>query len=292
MYVINDFQLIPAGSDLYINNSNKGAKITNKKFVNILKILQKQKKLEITRADLAHLAQTNEVDFAQLETVLITQLNILKPMKIRKFPLIYINSDDPVITQLLHGTFEREFNVQDVNTNHESYENESLIIFYRQNYSHPDFKNIYKNLPEKTYLVTAGVIHNLLIMDNIYFKNSGLPSHFSNLHQLLAFLQSDITATKNNWLLFYREVLKNQTDSFPDPKINDCQKGYVAYCIHQFLSQFTNLWNAPTPMDQVNWLWHADLTSFSVHTEVAVHSPFSEYDMKLNLNCEKIEERA
>jgi hypothetical protein len=99
----------------------------------------------------------------------------------------------------------------------------------------------------------------------------------------MAYLNSDIPGTKNNWLLFYRELMKNTLNQFPDPEVNSCQRGYIAYCLYQFMSQFTNLWNPPTPIDQVNCFWQADLTNFTIHTEAALHSPFSEYDMKLDL---------
>ncbi len=114
-------------------------------------------------------------------------------------------------------------------------------------------------------------MHKLLVIDNIYFKNSGLPTHFSNLHQLIAYFKSDIPATKNNWFLFYRELLKNDYETLPDTEINDCQRGFIAHSLHQFISQFTNLWRPATTLDKINWFWQVDLSSFTVHQEVAIH---------------------
>jgi len=163
------------------------------------------------------------------------------------------------------------------------YDREGLLIFYRTNYSDKDFQTLYQKLPNKLYLITAGVIHQLLMIDNLYFLNSGLPTHFSNLQHLMSYLNSDIPATKNNWLLFYRELTKKSLETFPTPNLNSCQRAYIAYCLHRFVAQYTDLWSTPTPLDQINCCWQADLNNFSIHTEAALHSPFSEYDMRLNL---------
>lgn len=284
MYVINNFQLISIASDVFLNHYGKGAKISNPHLAKLLEELKSYKKLEISEKQLADLSEKYNIGIEPLKKLLAGQLNIIKPLSSRKFQKIYINSDCETVASLLKQTLTNEYHIEKVAPSYKDYVPNSLIICYRKNYSHPDFKALYENLPEKTYLITAGVIHKLLVIDNIYYKNSGLPSHFSNLHQLTAYLKSDITATKNNWLLFYRELFKHQIETFPEPEINACQSGYIAYCLCQFASQYTNLWQTPTPMDQLNWLWHVDLTNFSVHTEVAMHSPFSEFDMKLNLN--------
>lgn len=284
MYIINDYQLVLVASQIYLTSGNKGAKISNKKLADILAHMQKQKKLEINEEQLSALANQYEVNLEQLKHVLINQLKVLKPMLSRKFPVIAINADDDLIINLLEKTFDKQFNLNIVAQTCTTYPKNSLVIFYRKNYSNPDFKKLYQHLAEDVYVVTAGVMHNLLVIDNLYYAGSGLPTHVSNLHQLMTYLHSEVPATKNNWLLYYRNIVKNNVDEFPDPNINPCQQGYIAYCLYQFVSQFTNLWETPTPLDQINWFWHADLTTFNVHREVAIHSPFSEYDMKLNLN--------
>lgn len=283
MYIINDYQLVSVASDLYISSESKGAKISNSKLGEILKALQEQPKLEISEEALENLANRYEVNFEQLKAVLMQQLEILKPMLSRKFPQIVISSDDHLITELLLESFEKQYNVQIAKPDCLEFPKHALVIFYRNNYSHADFKKLYHHLGEDIHLVTAGIIHHLLVIDNIYFEGSGLPTHVSNLHQLMAYLHSEVPATKNNWLLYYRNLVKNNADTFPEPAVNACQRGYIAYCLHQFASQFTNLWKKPTAMDQLNWFWHADLTTFNVHREVSIHSPFSEFDMKLNL---------
>lgn len=284
MYVINEYQLVALSSEVYLTNSNIGAKIPNPKLAKILTTLKQFKKSECSEEQLVTLAKEFQVDLISLKKVLIQQLNVLKPMLEQKIPLIYINSDDSMITKLLHDTLEHEFTVEILAEEDRTFQSNSMVIFFRKNYSHSAFKTLYQNLGEDVYLVTAGVLHKLLIIDNLYVLGSGLPTHFSNLHQLMAYLNSDIPATKNNWLLFYREMIKNSLDQFPDPEINSCQRGYIAYCLFQFISQYTNLWGSPTPLDQINCFWQADLTQFTVHSEAALHSPFSEYDMKLNLN--------
>lgn len=283
MYVINEYQLIALSSDVYLTNFNIGAKIPNPKLVKIVTALKKFEKSQCTETQLSALAAEFQVDLLALKKVLIEQLGILKPTLGQKFPLIYINSDDQMITTILQETLDLHFEVEVVPEATRTFKNDSMVIFFRKNYSNNAFKTLYQNLDEHVFLITAGVLHKLLIIDNLYFAGSGLPTHFSNLHQLMAYLNSDIPATKNNWLLFYREMVKNSLDQFPDPEINSCQRAYISYCLYQFISQYTNLWNAPTPLDQVNCFWQADLTNFTVHTEAALHSPFSEYDMKLNL---------
>lgn len=283
MYAINEYQLVTLPSDVYLTNSAIGAKIPNPKLTKILDALKQCEKSQCSEMQLNALASQYEVNLITLKKVLIEQLNVLKPIPTQKIPRIYINSDDALITDILLETLEKEFTVHVVSEETRDFQNDSMVLFFRQNYSHTAFKTVYQNLGENVYLVTAGVLHKLLIIDNLYYAGSGLPTHFSNLHQLMAYLNSDIPATKNNWLLFYREIIKNSLEQFPNPQINSCQRGYIAYCIYQFMSQYTNLWNTPTPLDQVNCFWQADLTTFTIHSEAALHSPFSEYDMKINV---------
>ena len=283
MYAINEYQLVTLPSDVYLTNAAIGAKIPNPKLTKILEALKQYDKSQCTDAQLDALANQFEVNLITLKKVLIEQLNVLKPIPTQKIPRIYINSDDALITDILLETLEKEFTVDVVCDDLFDYQNDSMVLFFRQNYSNKAFKTVYQNLKENVFLITAGVLHKMLIIDNLYYAGSGLPTHFSNLHQMMAYLNSDIPATKNNWLLFYREIIKKSPEQFPNPQINSCQRGYIAYCIYQFMSQYTNLWNTPTPLDQVNCFWQADLTAFTIHSEAALHSPFSEYDMKINV---------
>jgi McbB family protein len=283
VYIINDYQITLIKSDTYIYSDNKAAKISNQILSQIFLELQQKDKLEISEDDLLDLANKFQTNHEQLKKILIQQLNILKPLVSKKFSTIYINANDSLVSSLLSDSLKDRYHVEVVAENFVDYKSGSLLIFYRSNYSSHDFKRMYHNLPDDVYVITAGIIHKILLIDNLYFNGSGLPTHVSNLHQLMAYLNSELPATKDNWLLFYRSMVKNNIDEFPNPRINPCQQGFVAYALLQFASQFTNFGSSPTPLDQINWFWHVDLTSFNVHREVAIHSPFSEYDMKLNL---------
>jgi McbB family protein len=283
VYIINNYQINTIKSDIYIHSDNKAAKISNQVLHQILLELQQKDKLELSEDELSLLASRFQTNLDQLKKILINQLDILRPLLSKKFSTIYINVDDNLVSTLLTGSLKDRYNVAVVSENFVDYAKGSLLIFYRNNYSSHDFKRLYHHLPNDVYVVTAGIIHTILLIDNLYFNGSGLPTHVSNLHQLMAYLNSELPATKDNWLLFYRSMVNNNIDKFPEPKINPCQQGFVAYALYQFVSQFTHFWSSPTPLDQINWFWHVDLTSFNVHREVAIHSPFSEYDMKLNL---------
>lgn len=290
MYVINEYQLITVASDTYLTNKNIGAKIPHPKLAGLLAELRRCNHLECSEDFLIHLAQRFELDCNAVKKVLIEQLNVIKPMLHQKIPLIYINCDVPLTRNILQETVSKHHNVKLVSEDMYQYEKNSMVIFFRNNYSHKAFNLLYQNLDEDVYLVTAGALHQLLIIDNLYVVGSGLPTHCSNLHQMMVYLNSSIPATKNNWLLLYREMIKNSMEQFPDPELNSCQQAYIAYCLNQFICQFTNLWQAPTPLDQVNCFWQVDLNNFTVHSEAALHSPFAEQDMKLNLNQLKIQE--
>lgn len=283
MYLINDYQLYHTTNTDYIFCDSKAAKIPHKVLFKILQSLKNQKFYQISEEELAALANDFEVEIAVLKNILINQLAILKAQQARKFKKIYLNIADPLITEILQATYKDYYPVEVIQKDNYNYDKESLVIFYRNNYSNSDFKKVYYNLNAEVYLITAGIIHNILVLDNIYFKGSGLPTHISNLHQLIAFLHSNIPASKDNWLLFYRSLVKNNVENFPDPCINTAQKSYVAALIYQFAEQFTGFWKAPTLLDQIKYFWHVDLTNFKVHKEVAVHSSFSQYDMKLDL---------
>jgi McbB family protein len=285
--MIDDYQLIKAGDSLYLGNYGIGAKISNQKLASILENIKKQDKLEISEQKLTVLSESHHINVEQLKDVLINKLNILQPRSARKFGKIYISSDDDIITEFTNDSLRKEYDVQIVNPEFNQYDDKSLVLYYRNNYSHGDFKTLYQDLPENVYLITAGIIHKILIIDNLYFKGSGLPSHFSNLNNLLACVHNDISITKNNWLLYYRQIMKENVDQFPNPEVTQCQRGYVAYCLQKFASQFTNFWKLPTTLDEINWFWNVDLTSFSVNREVAIHSPYSEYDMNLDFSKTK-----
>lgn len=287
MYVIDEYQLIESETEVFLSNFSKAIKVSNTTLKSLLSDLKQHPKLEITEEGLGKLAQQYGTETEVLKTLLIQQLKIIKPLGSRKFPAIYFDVDDELINDLVLNTFSKQYNCSILKQN-QAIDSHALIIFYRNNYSHVDFKKIHNTLPLNTYLITAGLMHKLLIIDNLYFKNSGLPTHFSNLHQLIAYFKSDIPATKNNWLLFYRELLKNNFETFPDTEVNDCQRGFIAYCLHQFMMQFTNLWCAATPLDKINWFWQIDLSSFTVHQEVAIHSPFSEMDMRIQPKLEEV----
>lgn len=287
MYMIDDYQLIKAGDSLYLGNYGIGAKISNQKLANILENIKKQDKLEISEQQLTVLSESHHINVEQLKDVLINKLNILQPRSARKFGKIYISSDDDIISEFTNDSLSKEYDVQIVNPDFNQYDDKSLVLYYRNNYSHGDFKTLYQDLPENVYLITAGIIHKILIIDNLYFKGSGLPSHFSNLNNLLACVHNDISITKNNWLLYYRQIMKENVDQFPNPDVTKCQRGYAAYCLQKFASQFTNFWKLPTTLDEINWFWNVDLTSFSVNREVAIHSPYSEYDMNLDFSKTK-----
>ncbi|KTD31049.1 hypothetical protein Lmor_3156 [Legionella moravica] len=292
MYVINEYQLVNVASDVYLTNANLGAKIPHPKFAELLAELKECPHLECSEDFLIQLSQRYGFDINALKKVLVEQLNVLKPMLQQKIPLIYINCDVALIRTVLQETLSKHHHVQLVNEELFSYEKNSMVIYFRNNYSNQSFNSLYQNLDEDVYLVTAGVLHQLLIIDNLYVAGSGLPTHYSNLHQIMNYLNSSIPATKNNWLLLYRDMIKNSMAQFPDPEINSCQQAYIAYCLNQFIAQFTDLWQAPTPFDQVNCFWQADLNSFTIVSEAALHSPFAEQDMKLNLNQIKVRETA
>lgn len=284
MYVINDYQVTELNQQFFLNAGHRGAKITNQKLISILEQMQHQPRLEITEANLKALAQEHEVEFDKLIEVLQHQLKIIKPIFGRKWPKIYLNVESVLVQNLLKETLEREYHIEIVNDLNHTYCENSLVLLYRNNYAHPDFEKMYHHLKENVYLVTAGLFHDLLMIDNLYYVGSGLPSHTSNLEALLIYLNSDLPATKNNWLHYYRTMLRNSASAkLPNARHTPVQLGFVAYALHQFLCQYTNLFGQPTPMDQINWFWQVDLTSFNVHREVATHSPFSEYDMSLSL---------
>lgn len=284
MYIIDDYQLIKAGDSMYLGNYGIGAKISSDKLVSLLKQIKSQQKHEISEQQLAVLAESHHINVEELKSVLINKLNILQARSSRKLDKIYVCSDDELIANFVQDGFQKEYEVQIVDTKFNDFEPKSLVVYYRNNYSNADFKSLYKKMPENVYFVTAGIIHKILIIDNLYFKDSGLPSHFSNLNNLLACVHNDLSITKNNWLLFYRKIMKDNVDQFPEPEVTQCQRGYIAYSLHKFVSQFTNFWKLPTTLDDINWFWHIDLTNFSVNREVAIHSPYSEFDMNLEMN--------
>lgn len=285
MYSINDYQIIDIENDLYIFHKTKAAKVSHQTLLAIIENLKTFKSYRISEQELSDVACFHNTSLESLKKVLINQLDLLRPLHKRDFKCIYLNVDNSLIGNLIADSLSKYAEVEVVNHDFKNYKKNSLILFYRNSYVSEEFRNIYSNLPENTYLVTSGIINKLLIIDNIYYHGSGLPTHESNLHQFYKYLDTELSATKDNWLLFYRNIVKKNGTNFPEPLIDACEQGLVAFYLTKFIQQFSSVWTNPLiTTDELDWFWHIDLTHGYLTKEVAIHSAFSELDMNLNLN--------
>ena len=309
VYVISAYEVVDVCSDSYFLSCELGAKISSHTLTSILIELKAQEKREITEKKLMDMALQYGVDIKELKQILISKLRILRPLLPRKIPSIYLNCDDELVEKLIYDTLLTEYNVHccskapkppsgsehqitiqdpssartprgegDVEKRRYSedfldFQTPSLVIYYRQNYSDPDFKRVHDALMDDAYLITCGVIHHQLVIDNIYFNHSGLPTHFSNLHDLMMGSETDTLLGKNDGLSLYRGLFKRQIETFPMLSLSPCQRGYIAYSIHQFIARFVKFDGQPTPHDAINWRWHVDLLKFGLQKEVAILEP-------------------
>jgi McbB family protein len=283
LYIINDFQMVCWDSNYFLSHYNKAMRIPGVKLAEVLIQLSKRPTLEISESELMTMATSHGINFDDLKSALMNKLGVLQKKSSRMFEHLYINSDDDLVTSMLSDGFKRSYKIHTMAGDDFALNSPALLLMYRNNYTHADFKKVYRSLPDNVYLITAGVIHRILVIDNVYYKGSGLPTHFSNLNQLLAGMHSQLSITSNNWLLFYRALLKTGMTNLPEPELSSSQKGYISHSLSRFMNQFTDFWKQPTLLDDLNWFWHIDLNSMSVYREIATHSPFSEYEMNLNL---------
>ncbi|MCX7114338.1 MAG: hypothetical protein NTW08_00255 [Gammaproteobacteria bacterium] len=263
VYVINAYEIVDVCSESYFLSCSLGAKISSDTLTHILMALKAQEKREISEKKLTDIALLYEVDIETLKQMLISKLHVLKPLLPRKMPFIYLNSDDELVEKLIYDTLLTDYNVQCCSKDFLDFQTPSLVIYYRQNYSDPDFKRVHQALLDDVYLITCGVIHHQLVIDNMYFNHSGLPTHFSNLHDVC----------KNDSLAFYRKLFEGQIELFPMLSLSPCQRGYIAYSIYQFMARFVKFEGQPTPHDAINWRWHVDLLTFGLQKEVAILEP-------------------
>lgn len=261
MYLIKAFSLIDICADHYLLHLSISAKISSETLRNILYALKQQKKNEITEQQLIRLANTNGVDFEALKHTLSSTLRLIKPLLPRKFQQIYIQADDELVSTLLRETLQTHYTVGDYSTINQNQPAPSLLIYFRQNYSDPDLNLIQQTLPDQIYLITCGVIHDQLILDNLYFNRSGLPSHADHLAQLLA--------EQDTQLAFYRKLIDRNIHELPLLPLNSCQRGYIAHAIHQFVTRLTHFDDRPAAFDTLNWRWRIDLSSFDIQKEIA-----------------------
>ena len=264
MYVINAYEIIDICSESYILSCAIGAKISSHNLTEILIALDKQEKREISEKKLEDMALNYAVDIQELKQILISKLRILTPLLSRKIPSIYLNSDDKLIENLICDTLKMEYTVHCCPIDFLDFQTPSLVIYYRQNYSNRDFKKVYPALKDDVYLITCGVLHHQLMIDNIYFNHSGLPTHFSNFHHVM------MDTSQNDCLSFYRSLYQRDEEVFPLLTLNACQRGYIAYSIYQFLARFIRFDGQPTPHDLINWRWQVDLLKFGVQKDVAI----------------------
>ncbi|MDI1352094.1 MAG: hypothetical protein PSV35_04880, partial [bacterium] len=159
MYLINDYEIESIKSDTYLFSDNKAAKIPHQALSAILLALQQQNKLEISEDELLQLALKYQIKIEQLKSILMNQLDVIRPLLARKFLTIYINSNDLHISSMLSDTLKERYDVQVVPEHYMDFSKGSLVLFYRTNYSSQDFKTLYHRLPDDVYVVTAGIIH-------------------------------------------------------------------------------------------------------------------------------------
>jgi McbB family protein len=273
VYVISAYEIVDVCSESYFLSCALGAKIPSHALKRILIELKAQEKREITEKKLMDIALQYDVDMKELLQILISKLHILKPLLPRKIPTIYLNSDDELVEKLMGETLSTDYNVLCCPKDFLDFQAPSLVIYYRQNYSDPDFKKVHHALMDDVYLITCGVIHHQLVIDNIYFNHSGLPTHFSNLHDLMTSSEPEAFLSKNDSLSFYRGLFKRQIEIFPMLSLSPCQRGYIAYSIYQFLARFVNFDGQPTPHDAINWRWHVDLLTFGLQKEAVILGP-------------------
>ena len=270
VYVINAYDIIDINSEHYFLSCAMGAKLSSHTLTHILMALNQQEKREITEKKLMDIAQQHEVDIADLKQILISKLHVLKPLLSKKIPSIYLNSDDELVEKLICDTLKNEYQVHGYANDFLEFKTPSLVIYYRQNYLDNDFKRVQQALMDDVYLITCGVLHHQLVIDNIYFNHSGLPTHCSNVHDLMTESSSDGIPSKNDSLSFYRGLYQSQIEAFPTLSLSPCQRGYIAYAIYQFMARFVKFDGQPTPYDAINWRWHVDLLTFGVQKEVAI----------------------
>lgn len=273
MYVISAYEVVNVYSESYFLSCALGAKIPSHTLKHILIELNQQEKREISEKKLMDMAFDYNVDIQALKQILISKLHVLRPLLSRKVPVIYLNADDELVEKLIGDTLKTEYQIHCCPNDFLDFQMPSLVIYYRQNYADPDFKRVHQALLDDVYLITCGVLHHQLVIDNIYFNHSGLPTHFSNLHDLMMGLNPGDAASKNDSLSFYRDLYKHQIEPFPRLTLNPCQRGYIAYAINQFLARFVKFDGPPTPYDAINWRWHVDLLKFGLQKEVAILEP-------------------
>lgn len=271
MYVINAYDIVDICSESYLLSSVMGAKISSSTLTQILMELDRQEKREIKEETLLAMALHYEVDIQELKQILISKLRVLVPLLSRKIPSIYLSSDDELVENLIGDTLKNEYSVYRCPMDFLDFQAPSLVIYYRQNYADPDFKKVYHALADGVYLITCGVLHHQLVIDNMYFNHSGLPTHFSNLHHLMRDSSKEAPVlSKTDRLSFYRGLYQRQIEVFPRLSLSPCQRGYIAYSIDRYLARFLKFDGQPTPHDLINWRWQVDLLNFGVQTDVAI----------------------
>lgn len=280
-YSIKRFEIIEHSSRLFIQAHDFAAALDNPHLQSFLRDLRSQKKNEISSMELDTLALKHCLPSEGVKNLLLNTMNIIKPHIRPKLDRLYINADEALITEVLAQTFAPDYEVTVTHRHDYPRTEKALVLFYRNQYTSEDYQAMYRALHDNLYLITAGVAHQLLVIDNLFYKNSGLPSHFSNVNQLLGAVQSGMPISQTNWVVFYRELMQKGSESLPSMQLDASQYAFAAYCLANFARQFTGLCSGTALMDKLNWFWHVDLKDGTILKDVAVHSPFSAQDMGL-----------
>ena len=111
--------------------------------------------------------------------MLTYELCILYLRGSNKIKKLALDINDPLIHDLIESHFNDLVTIIPFSNIDDAYgKKDQFILCYRQHYNDVYFSEALSRLAYEQYIITAGIGHQILHIDNLFSKHSGLPSHF------------------------------------------------------------------------------------------------------------------
>lgn len=242
--------------------------------LDLLELMLQQRFDFLTEEEIKSLSDRYNLPYLPTLKFLKDDLSILVPHNEEQFQNLYIFSDNADIREALTQEFSKHYGINVfANTKLCPIDKpKSLVLLFRENYQEETYKDLYNSLDlQDTYLITAFLADKYLIIDNIYNKQQGVPCHFCAINQLKTVAMTSPELQGFSWLLFYRELLKNQANFLPASPLTVMNKHLTIYMLCKFIKRYVDPAARELWCDSVNEFWHVDLEQNKTEREAAIH---------------------
>lgn len=275
--VDTSFSLHKANGNDYIQSKKISAKLKHPGLSRFLNHLLTHEIVKLSQAEFTTLAGDFQIDSMALQDFLISQSGLFKiNLSDDVFSdLVFFGHEDvsKQLTQAFSGNGNLSIHhyneIKNINTAN------TILVYFAPSLNTKEIRRFYDSSEnENNYLITAYLLSEYLIIDNIYSKKSGLPCHFCHSERLK--LNGDLIpgGQKKSWLGYYREMMRENNNVLFEPKLPGIYSGYIAYTLFQFIRRLVDPFCPEWHYDQYTHFWHIHLDKMQITKEAGSFWPY------------------